>query len=76
MLAAFRRYGLQPGPLLFASRPDLVWTLVASLFIGNVMLLGSRILPLAGVWRASCWCRGGLLFGVILVLAFAWCVQP
>ena len=39
MLAAFQQYGLQPGPLLFEARPDLVWTLIASLYIGNTMLL-------------------------------------
>ena len=68
MLAAFQQYGLQPGPLLFASRPDLVWTLVASLFIGNVMLLVLN-LPLAGVWARVMLVPRRLLFGVILVLA-------
>src|SRR5262249_22832205 len=38
MLAGFQQYGLNPGPLLFAERPDLVWGLIASLFIANVML--------------------------------------
>src|SRR6188474_3332914 len=68
MLAAFQQYGLQPGPLLFASRPDLVWTLIASLFIGNVMLLVLN-LPLAGVWARVMLVPRRLLFGVILVLA-------
>jgi putative tricarboxylic transport membrane protein len=49
LLAAFAQYGLQPGPLLFSARPDLVWTLIASLYIGNVALLVLN-LPLAGVW--------------------------
>src|SRR4026209_884469 len=52
LLAAFQQYGLQPGPLLFSSRPDLVWTLVASLYIGNVMLLVFN-LPLGGVWARA-----------------------
>ena len=47
LLTAFQQYGLQPGPLLFSTRPDLVWTLIASLYIGNVMLLVLN-LPLAG----------------------------
>ena len=68
MLAAFQQYGLQPGPLLFASRPDLVWTLIASLFIGNVMLLVLN-LPLAGVWARVMLVPRRLLFGIILVLA-------
>ncbi|OFW02298.1 MAG: tripartite tricarboxylate transporter TctA [Acidobacteria bacterium RIFCSPLOWO2_12_FULL_67_14b] len=68
MLAAFQQYGLQPGPLLFSSRPDLVWTLIASLYIGNVMLLVLN-LPLAGVWARVMLVPRPLLFGGILVLA-------
>ena len=49
MLAAFQQYGLQPGPLLFDSNPELVWGLIASLYIGNVLLLVLN-LPMAGVW--------------------------
>jgi putative tricarboxylic transport membrane protein len=68
LLAAFQQYGLQPGPLLFASRPDLVWTLIASLYIGNVMLLVLN-LPLVGVWARVMLVPRPLLFGGILVLA-------
>jgi putative tricarboxylic transport membrane protein len=68
LLAAFEQYGLQPGPLLFSSRPDLVWTLIASLYIGNVMLLVLN-LPLAGVWARVMLVPRPLLFGGILVLA-------
>lgn len=49
MLAGFQQYGLNPGPLLFAERPDLVWGLIASLFIANVMLVILN-LPLIGLW--------------------------
>ncbi|WP_323689851.1 tripartite tricarboxylate transporter permease [Rhizobium sp. AN64] len=49
MLAAFQQYGIQPGPLLFDNNPELVWGLIASLYIGNVMLLLLN-LPLVGVW--------------------------
>ncbi|MCB4770139.1 tripartite tricarboxylate transporter permease [Ancylobacter sp. Lp-2] len=49
MLAAFQQYGLQPGPLLFESSPELVWGLIASLYVGNLFLLLLN-LPLAGVW--------------------------
>ncbi|MGW4032206.1 tripartite tricarboxylate transporter permease [Streptomyces sp. NPDC004838] len=49
MLAAFQQYGIQPGPLLFEREPDLVWGLLASLFIGMVLLLALN-LPLAPVW--------------------------
>jgi putative tricarboxylic transport membrane protein len=68
MLAAFQQYGLQPGPLLFSTRPDLVWTLIASLYIGNVMLLILN-LPLVGVWARVMLVPRPLLFGGVLVLA-------
>ncbi|GAA2429826.1 tripartite tricarboxylate transporter permease [Streptomyces glaucus] len=49
MLAAFQQYGIQPGPLLFEREADLVWGLIASLFVGMVLLLALN-LPLAPVW--------------------------
>ncbi|WP_261165351.1 tripartite tricarboxylate transporter permease [Microbacterium sp. Marseille-Q6965] len=49
MLAAFRQYGLQPGPLLFDRAPDLVWALLASFFVGMVVLLILN-LPFAPLW--------------------------
>jgi putative tricarboxylic transport membrane protein len=49
MLAAFQQYGIQPGPLLFDRNPDLVWTLLASLFVGLVVLLVLN-LPFAPMW--------------------------
>ncbi|AWD21821.1 tripartite tricarboxylate transporter permease [Fuscovulum blasticum] len=49
MLAGFQQFGLQPGPLLFATNPGLVWSLIASLLIANLMLLVLN-LPLIGLW--------------------------
>jgi putative tricarboxylic transport membrane protein len=49
MLAAFIQYGIQPGPLLFEREGELVWALIASLFIGNTLLLLLN-LPLAPIW--------------------------
>lgn len=49
MLAAFTQYGIQPGPQLFESEGPLVWALIASLFIGNLLLLIIN-LPLAPMW--------------------------
>lgn len=49
LLAAFQNYGIQPGPLLFATQSELVWTLIASLYVGNVLLLVLN-LPLIGMW--------------------------
>jgi len=68
MLAAFEQYGIQPGPLLFQTRPDLVWTLIASLFVGNAMLLVLN-LPLVGLWARVMLLPRPLLFGGVLVLA-------
>ncbi len=49
MLAALTSYGIQPGPLLLQRESGLVWALIASLFIGNVLLLILN-LPLAPAW--------------------------
>jgi putative tricarboxylic transport membrane protein len=49
ILSAFESYGIQPGPMLFATQSDLVWTLIASLYVGNVILLLLN-LPLVGLW--------------------------
>ena len=49
MLAAFQQYGLQPGPTLFDTNPELVWGMIASLYVGNVLLLLLN-LPLVGMW--------------------------
>ncbi|HVF65166.1 MAG TPA: tripartite tricarboxylate transporter permease [Casimicrobiaceae bacterium] len=49
ILTGFQQYGIQPGPLLFTTQAELVWALIASLYLGNVMLLVLN-LPLANVW--------------------------
>jgi len=49
MLAALQGWGFEPGPLLMEKQPVLVWTLIASLFVGNTMLLLLN-LPLAPAW--------------------------
>jgi putative tricarboxylic transport membrane protein len=49
ILTAFQSYGLQPGPQLFTESGPLVWTLIASLYVGNLMLLVLN-LPLVRVW--------------------------
>mgnify|MGYP000371383893 CR=1 FL=1 len=68
LLVAFQRYGLNPGPTLFRQDPELVWGLIASLYIGNVMLLVLN-LPLAGVWVRLLAIPRPLLYAGILVLA-------
>jgi putative tricarboxylic transport membrane protein len=49
LLGAFQNYGIQPGPQLFTTSASLVWALIASLYIGNVMLLILN-LPMVGLW--------------------------
>ncbi len=49
LLGAFQNYGIQPGPQLFTTSANLVWALIASLYIGNVMLLILN-LPMVGLW--------------------------
>ena len=68
MLAAFQQYGLQPGPLLFDSNPELVWGMIASLYIGNVLLLILN-LPMAGVWVKLLAIPRPWLYAGILVFA-------
>ncbi len=49
LLGAFQNYGINPGPQLFTTSAALVWALIASLYIGNVMLLVLN-LPMVGLW--------------------------
>jgi putative tricarboxylic transport membrane protein len=68
LLAAFEQYNLQPGPQLFTASGPLVWGLIASLYIGNVMLLVLN-LPLAGLWVRLLAIPQPLLYGGILVFS-------
>ena len=68
MLSAFQSYGINPGPLLLESQPQLVWGLIASLFIGNVMLLVLN-LPLIAVWVKLLQIPAPILYAGILVFA-------
>ena len=68
MLAAFQIFNLQPGPELFTNNSDLVWTLIASLYVGNVMLLLLN-LPMIRVWVKVLEVPRPLLYAGILVFA-------
>jgi putative tricarboxylic transport membrane protein len=68
LLSAFQNYGIQPGPLLFQTQPELVWGLIASLYVGNVILLVLN-LPLIGIWVKVLSIPRELLYGGILVFA-------
>jgi putative tricarboxylic transport membrane protein len=68
LLGAFQNYGIQPGPQLFDSNAALVWALIASLYIGNVMLLILN-LPLVGMWVKLLKIPKPYLYAGILIFA-------
>ena len=68
LLGAFQNYGIQPGPQLFEKNSALVWALIASLYIGNVMLLILN-LPLVGLWVKLLKIPKAQLYAGILIFA-------
>ncbi|HET9405309.1 MAG TPA: tripartite tricarboxylate transporter permease, partial [Burkholderiales bacterium] len=68
MLGAFIMYGIQPGPLLFQNRPDLVWGLIDSMYVGNIMLLILN-LPLIGLFVRLLYIPGGILMPLIMAIS-------
>lgn len=68
ILSAFQNYGIQPGPTLFQTSGPLVWALIASLYIGNVMLLLLN-LPLVGLWVKLLKVPKPALYAGILIFA-------
>ncbi|GAA4616480.1 tripartite tricarboxylate transporter permease [Saccharopolyspora hordei] len=69
LLGALTIYGIQPGPLLFDEQPELVWGLLVSFFIGNVVLLVLN-LPLAPVFAQLLRIPYGYLYPLILFTSF------
>jgi putative tricarboxylic transport membrane protein len=68
IMGAFIMYGIQPGPMLFQNQPDLVWGLIASMYVGNVMLLVLN-LPLVGLFARVLYAPPGVLLVMILGIA-------
>jgi putative tricarboxylic transport membrane protein len=68
LLGAFQNYGIQPGPQLFQTNGALVWALIASMYIGNVMLLILN-LPLVGLWVKLLKIPKSYLYAGILIFA-------
>jgi putative tricarboxylic transport membrane protein len=70
LMGAFIINGITPGPFLFTEKPELVWAIIASFFIGNVLLLVLN-LPLVGLWAKilevpyQYVCVGTLLFCIL-----------
>jgi putative tricarboxylic transport membrane protein len=65
LLFVFMMYGLQPGPLLFQSNPGLVWAIIASMYVGNAVLLALN-LPLVGIFIKLLSIPTPLLFSGVL----------
>jgi putative tricarboxylic transport membrane protein len=70
ILSAFESYGIQVGPTLFTQQSALVWTLIASLYIGNVILLVLN-LPLIGLWVKLLMIPPQWLYAGIVVISLA-----
>jgi putative tricarboxylic transport membrane protein len=68
LLSGLMIYGLQPGPLLFEKQPQFVWTVIASMYVGNVMLLILN-LPLVGLWARLCRVPYGVMAPLILMFS-------
>jgi putative tricarboxylic transport membrane protein len=66
LLGAFIIHGLQPGPLLMVQKPDVFWGIIASMYIGNAMLLVLNM-PLIGMWVQVLKVPYPLLFPLILM---------
>lgn len=69
LLGAFIIHGIQPGPLMITQHPDLFWGTIASMYIGNVMLLVLN-LPLIGLWIKILKIPYGILFPLIIFFCF------
>ncbi|BBK32338.1 TctA family transporter [Stella humosa] len=68
MIGALVMHGIQPGPQVLVSQPSLFWGLIASMWIGNLMLLVIN-LPLIGMWVALLRVPYRLLYTAILVFS-------
>jgi putative tricarboxylic transport membrane protein len=66
MLAALMIHEVTPGPLLIAKRPDIFWGVIASMYIGNLILLALN-LPLIGIWVRLLRISYAYLFSAILL---------
>jgi putative tricarboxylic transport membrane protein len=68
LFGAFIIHGLTPGPLLFQNEPDVVWGVIASMFIGNLILVILNV-PLAGMWAKITMVPFKLLFPIIMIVS-------
>jgi len=66
LLGALMIYGMQPGPIMWQQNPRFIWTVIASMYVGNVMLLVLN-LPLVGVWAKVCEIPYSILAPTVLI---------
>jgi len=67
MLAGLRMHNIEPGPMLFTTRPDIFWTFIAAMYIGNLMLLILN-LPLVGLFGRIATIRPQIIIPVISLI--------
>ena len=72
MMSALMVHGVQPGPLLINSHPEIFWGVIASMYIGNVMLMVLNV-PLVGVWVSLLRVPQHILLTLILMIAAIGC---
>jgi putative tricarboxylic transport membrane protein len=70
LMGAMIVHGLQPGPLLFQTRPDVAWGLIASMYLGNAMLLILNM-PLIGIWITIMRIPSHIIMVAVLALCVA-----
>lgn len=68
ILGAFIMHGLTPGPTLFLNNPDFIWGVIASMFIGNAILVIMNV-PMAGCWAKIAAVPPKLLYPLILIIS-------
>jgi putative tricarboxylic transport membrane protein len=68
MMTALMVHGVQPGPLLITGNPEIFWGVIASMYIGNVMLFILNV-PAIGVWVSLLRIPQHILLTVILLIA-------
>jgi len=66
LMGAFLQQGLTPGPTLFTEHSEIAWAIIASLFIGNVLLLLLNV-PLVGLWTSILRVPASILTALILL---------
>ncbi|MEJ2015524.1 MAG: tripartite tricarboxylate transporter permease [Limibacillus sp.] len=69
LLAVLLALNITPGPLLFTQNPDVVWGLIAALFIGNFMLLAMNI-PMVGLFTRVLMVPPRILMPIVAMISF------